>query len=202
MDLAFSSSSIDPDGDDVQLTFDWGDKSQSSTEFAKSGSSISASHAWTRTGTYFVRAKATDKRGGQSDWSYYLKVSIIKNTPPNNPRQPVGVSRGFVGKSYSFISVGTDPDKNKIAYTFDWGDGEKTTTAFLTSGVSARVAHVWKEAGEYRVRVLATDSIGASSKWSASKTVTIKSSIQRMNSGQRTGLADEPGKSGCPCNKD
>ncbi|MDD4094388.1 MAG: PKD domain-containing protein, partial [Methanothrix sp.] len=184
------------------LTFDWGDKSQSSTGFFKSGNPISASHAWARPGTYYVRAMATDKRGGQSAWSSYLKITIIKNTPPTNPKPPAGVSRGFVGKSYSFIGYSTDPDRDRISYTFDWGDGESTKTAFLQSGTSARAAHVWDKAGTYTVKIMATDSIGATSKWSASKNVVIKSHIQRTALSAARKTANGSGVDGCPCQKD
>lgn len=198
----FTSSATDPDGDDLQLTFDWGDRSQSSTGFFKSGNPISASHAWARPGTYYVRAMATDRRGGQSDWSSYLKISIIKNTPPTNPKPPAGVSRGFVGKSYSFVGYSTDPDRDRISYTFDWGDGESTKTAFLKSGISARAAHVWGKAGTYTVKIMATDSIGAASKWSASKNVVIKSTIQRASLKSARKTAKGSGVDGCPCHKD
>jgi len=198
----FTTSATDPDGDDVRITFDWGDKSQSSTGFFKSGSTIRASHTWTRAGSYFVRAKATDRKGGQSDWSSYLKISIINNAPPTNPKPPAGVSRGFAGRSYSFVGYSTDPDRDRISYTFDWGDGERTTTAFLPSGTSAHTAHVWNKAGEYTVKVLATDSLGAASGWSASKTVVIKNPITRLTTGVALKATEKSGKNGCPCNRD
>lgn len=202
MSCTFSSSATDPDGDDVLLTFDWGDKTQSSSGFSKSGSPISSSHTWTQAGSYFVRAIATDRSGGQSDWSSYLKISIIKNAPPTNPKPPAGVFIGFAGRDYSFISYSTDSDKDQISYTFDWGDGKSTKTALLPSGVTARAVHSWKNAGEYIVKILANDSIGATSEWSASKTVVIKDTIRRVSFGQAVKNADRSGVYSCPCNED
>ncbi|MDD1760807.1 MAG: PKD domain-containing protein [Methanothrix sp.] len=177
--LSYATSAADADGDSVRFTFDWGDKSQSSTGFSKSGNPISANHTWAQPGTYHVRAMATDRRDGQSDWSLDLKISIITNSPPTNPKPTAGVPRGLVGKSYSFVGYSTDPDRDQISYIFDWGDGESTKTAFLPSEVSARAAHSWSKEGTYVVKIMATDSIGATSNWSVSKKVVIKSLAER-----------------------
>ncbi|HNX09393.1 MAG TPA: hypothetical protein PKL29_04705, partial [Methanothrix sp.] len=52
-------------------------------------------------------------------------------------------------------------------------DGSSTDTAMIASGKSAKAAHSWGEAGTYEVRIMATDSNGGKSEWSASKKVTI-----------------------------
>ncbi|MBN1236296.1 MAG: PKD domain-containing protein, partial [Methanotrichaceae archaeon] len=135
---SYTSSAIDPDGDDVQLTFDWGDASQSVTNFAQSSEVISASHTWPRSGTYYVRAKAIDSKGGQSSSSSYcqVKISDTSNRPPRTPGTPSGVGIGFVGKSYSYLGYASDPDRDQIFYTFDWGDGNTTQTDLVNSGRS------------------------------------------------------------------
>jgi hypothetical protein len=175
----FTSQSTDPDGDDVQLIFDWGDASQTTTAFFKSGETISATHTWTQAGTHSVKAMAVDKRGGQSGWSAYQRIKITKiiNLPPRNPTQPAGVANGLVGKGYFFVGYSTDPNGNKIFYTFDWGDGEITETTLATSGISMRASHAWSQAGAYEVRIMATDSNGATSGWSMPKKVVMKNSI-------------------------
>jgi len=72
----YSTSATDPEGDQVQFTFDWGDESQSSTGFVASGQSASASHSWVIPGTYSVKAYATDALGAPSGWSSILTVVI------------------------------------------------------------------------------------------------------------------------------
>jgi hypothetical protein len=67
----------------------------------------------------------------------------------------------------------TDPDGDTIAYTLDWGDGATSTTAQLTSGVTASASHAWTQAGTYAVKVVATDSKGNVSSWSPSLSVVI-----------------------------
>ncbi len=201
---SYTASAIDPDGDDVQITFDWGDESSSVTEFAKSAEKISLSHAWQRSGTYYVRAKATDRRGGQSAWSTYLAVRITANIPPKKPSTPKGVASGYVGKSYSFTGYTTDSNRDQIFYTFDWGDGSTSQTNLVNSGTSGRVSHTWSQAGTYSVRVMATDSNEAVSPWSTTKNVRIYDASRRSKDNPSAATKAEKtgqGKKTCPCSK-
>jgi hypothetical protein len=201
---SYTASAIDPDGDDVQITFDWGDASTSVTEFAKSAEKISGSHAWQRSGTYYVRAKATDRRGGQSAWSTYLAVKITANVPPKKPSTPIGVASGYVGKSYSFTGYTTDPNLDQIFYTFDWGDGSTSQTNQVNSGTSARISHTWSQAGTYPVRVMATDGNEAVSLWSTTKNVRIYDASRRSKAKPSVAAKAEKTKQGkktCPCSK-
>jgi len=63
---SFSTSAIDPEGDDIQITFDWGDGSTSQTEMVKSGTSVQMPHSWSQAGTYQIRAMARDKNKAES----------------------------------------------------------------------------------------------------------------------------------------
>jgi len=198
----FTSSTTDPDGDDIQIAFDWGDGSQTTSEFSGTGTTISASHAWSKAGTYQVRAQAIDIYGGKSGWSATRKVKISgsMNHPPNRPSSPTGVSRGQAGKSYSFIGYTTDIDQNQMRYTFDWGDGSSTDTAMIASGKSAKAAHSWSEAGNYEVRIMATDSNGGKSDWSASKKVTIAKASRPTPRASAKAASQQSGmKKGCQC---
>ena len=200
---SYSTSANDPDGDNVQITFDWGDASQSVTEFVRSSEVVSSSHTWQRSGTYYVRAKSTDSKGGQSSWSSYCRVRIsdTSNSPPRKPSTPAGAGIGFVGRSYSFTGYASDPNQDQIVYTFDWGDGSTTQTELVKSGISARVSHAWSQAGTYLVRIMATDSYGAPSLWSSPKKTIIKSSIRSTASvaTKKTTAISKSGKRSCPC---
>jgi hypothetical protein len=199
---SYTVSSIDPDGDDVQITFDWGDESTSVTEFAKSAAKISASHAWQKAGTYYVRARAKDSNGGQSAWSTSLAVKITANSPPKKPSTPTGVTYGYVGKSYSFKGSTTDPNKDQIFYTFDWGDGSTSQSNLVNSGTSVLMPHTWSQAGTYQVKVMATDSNNAASLYSTAKKVKIYASSRGLKARPSTAAkAEEAGqrKKTCPC---
>jgi len=74
----FSTITTDPDGDDVKYGWDWdGDDTVDNwSGFYSSGSSCSMSHSWTSAGTYYVKVKAEDSNGAQSDFSSTKTVVI------------------------------------------------------------------------------------------------------------------------------
>ena len=79
-ECSFSTSSIDPDGDDVYYKFDWDDETNSGwIGPCESGECVSASHIWNAKGTYSIKVKAKDINGAESDWSDPLTVSMPKN---------------------------------------------------------------------------------------------------------------------------
>ena len=73
---SYSTSAADPDKDQVEYTFNWGDGTTSTTGLANSGMTTSASHAWRRAGTYLVKAMATDSKGATSGWSNPLSITM------------------------------------------------------------------------------------------------------------------------------
>ena len=182
---SYSTKATDPDGDDVKYTYDWGDGTTSATSLVSSGASASASHIWTvasgSTKTFSVSAKATDKTGTDSSWSSPLKVTITGpaavNNPPATPSVPSGSTSGSSGTSYSYSTKATDPDGDKVKYTFDWGDGTTSATSLVSSGASASASHIWTVASgstkTFSVRAKAADESGTDSSWSSSLKVTI-----------------------------
>jgi len=99
-------------------------------------------------------------------------ASTINNTP-TIPSTPTGPTSGYTTAYYSYSTSATDPDGDQIKYTFDWGDGSTSATAFVSSGTTASKSHSWSNPGSYYVRAKATDNKDASSKWSVAKMVTI-----------------------------
>ncbi|MEI8003769.1 MAG: PKD domain-containing protein, partial [Methanothrix sp.] len=94
---SFSTFAVDPDGDSVKYTLDWGDGTQSCTSLINSGGAASANHTWSKAGTYKIRAMATDSKGAFSEWSESLDITI--NTPPSIPKKPSGPISGRPGTS-------------------------------------------------------------------------------------------------------
>jgi len=72
----YTTSAMDPDGDKVKYTLDWGDGTSSTTGLVSSGAVAGASHKWKAAGTYQVKAMATDSKGGSSGYSDPLEVRI------------------------------------------------------------------------------------------------------------------------------
>jgi hypothetical protein len=116
----------------------------------------------------------------------------------------MGVGSGYVGKSYSFTGYTTDPNRDQIFYTFDWGDGSTSQTNLVNSGTSARISHTWSQAGTYPVRVMATDGNEVVSPWSTTKNVRIYDASRRSKANTSAATKAEKtgqGKKTCPCSK-
>ena len=167
----FSTSTADPDGDNIYYTFDWDDGTTAISSTAASGNSVSKSHSWSTSGTYNVKVQATDVNGASSGWSSSSSITISAppsgNTAPNTPSSPSGPTSGYTGTSYSFSTSTTDPDGDNIYYNFDWGDNWLSQTLFTSSGATISSSHSWSTSGIYTVKVQAVDGNVASG-WSSS----------------------------------
>jgi len=76
----YTTSTTDPDVDDVYYWFDWGDSSNSGWVGPyNSGVTVSASHTWTTKGNYEIKVKAKDIYDHESDWSDPLSVTMPRN---------------------------------------------------------------------------------------------------------------------------
>jgi hypothetical protein len=76
----------DPDGDKVYYFIDWGDGTNSSWIGPyPSGDVVTKSHAWSKKGTYIIKAKAKDINGNEGDWG---QLSVTMPYSYNIPFQP------------------------------------------------------------------------------------------------------------------
>jgi len=75
----YSATSTDPDGHRIRYKFDWGDGKTSTTQLVNSGETGSATHSWTRKGTYQIKVKAIDEYSEESEWSDPLTVTMPRN---------------------------------------------------------------------------------------------------------------------------
>ena len=105
--------------------------------------------------------------------SRFLAISLLAvlvlvagcpNKAPRIPAQPGGPTRVAINDSATYSSLTTDPNRDKVLYVFDWGDGVADTTDLFKSGDTATASHAWVSNGAYPVKVKAQDSKG---KWSA-----------------------------------
>jgi len=73
----FSSSTTDPDGDSIAIRFVWANGDTSTwSSFVPSGSTVTMSHSWASSGTYYITAQAKDKNGAISAWSNSHEIII------------------------------------------------------------------------------------------------------------------------------
>ena len=75
-EYVYSTTTSDPDGDQVYYQWDWGDEISEWDGPYDSGEGITGKHTWTESGTYDVRVKAKDVNGAESDWSDPLTVTV------------------------------------------------------------------------------------------------------------------------------
>jgi hypothetical protein len=75
----YSTSAIDPDGDQVYYKWDWGDEISNWDGPYDSGLNVEASHIWNTKGDYSIKVKSKDTYGDESDWSDPLSISMPRN---------------------------------------------------------------------------------------------------------------------------
>jgi len=76
----YSSSTTDPDGDELYYMFDWDDgRLPDCIGPIDSGQDIIVTHTWTAKGTYNIKVRAMDEHGVESEWSDPLPISMPKN---------------------------------------------------------------------------------------------------------------------------
>ncbi len=78
VECMFSTTTTEPDGDDVYYLFDWDDGTDSGWLGPfDSGAMASASHSWSEVDTYEIRVKAKDVYNVESDWSDSKVIDIV-----------------------------------------------------------------------------------------------------------------------------
>ena len=80
---SYSSSTTDPDGDQVWYKWDWGDETSGWDGPYDSGDAVDASHIWDEKGDYSIKVKAKDVHGEESPWSDPLPITMPKNKAIN-----------------------------------------------------------------------------------------------------------------------
>jgi hypothetical protein len=165
-EFSYSSSSTDPNNDQIFYLFDWGDGSNSGWLGPfDSGLTATGSHIWTILGAYEVKVKAQDIWGMGSPWSDPLLVTVTDNIPPNAPII-TGPSQIKPLLRYTFTFNGTDDNGQELRYDIEWGDGKKEVgLGPYESGESFNLTHSWLKKGNYSIRARSTDSFGAQSNW-------------------------------------
>lgn len=74
---AYLAKTNDPDGDDVYYRWDWGDGNMTGWIGPYgSGLVMGRFNSYAQPGTYFIKVKARDSHGAESDWSLPLPVTI------------------------------------------------------------------------------------------------------------------------------
>ena len=167
----YTTSTIDPDGDDVRYGWDTEDGIVDYwTDYIPSGAICTLNICFQNPGIYHLQVKAQDIYGTESGFSYRLVILInATNNKPNSPSTPAGPNSGVKGTPYTYLTNTTDPDGDKVKYGWDWnGDGVVDEwTGLFTSGVAVFTPHAFVNTGIFNVKVIAEDEHGARSSFSS-----------------------------------
>lgn len=83
---SYSTSTTDPNDDNVYYWFDWGDGTNSSWDGPHiSGDSVTIAHAWVSDGSYPIKVKTKDVYDAESVWSDPLVITMPKNKSIEHP---------------------------------------------------------------------------------------------------------------------
>jgi hypothetical protein len=76
-ELTYTTSTTDPDGDQIYYLFDWGDETSSGWLGPfDSGQTAVVSKKWTKVGTYEIKVVAKDTHGKLSEWSDTISITV------------------------------------------------------------------------------------------------------------------------------
>jgi hypothetical protein len=160
-DYTFSSSTTEPDEDEIFFMWDWGDGEFSSWIGPySSGDMCYASHSWNNNGSFEVRVKARDNYFTQSDWSQPSTIEIVHNDPPDIPE--INGPYWLIPKiSYNFKFSSIEHDDEDIYFLIEWGDGDtEEWIGPYSSGEEVKLSHKYTIKGNYKINVTAKDING------------------------------------------
>jgi len=157
-ETTFTTSAIEPEGEDLYYMFDWGDGNVSGWlgPYA-SGETGEASYSWADPGVLEIKAVAKDINGIQSNWSEPAILTVVENNKPENPTIE-GKHFGFGGIEYEFTFVSTDADGHDIYYKVNWDDDIKTDwLGPYNSCEIITLNHSWEKKGTYWIKSWSKD---------------------------------------------
>ena len=165
VEYEFSFTTYDPEGDDIWIKIDWGDKNI--TDWLgpyKSGEPVNVSHKWIEEGKYFIRAKSKDY-WDDSFWSDPYPILI--GGPHIFPPTIDGPKYGDPGVEYNYTFVTESIQGYDLYYFIEWGDGNDTGwLGPYPSGEEITRSHSWSENGTYGIIAKAKDIFDHESDWS------------------------------------
>jgi len=119
---------------------------------------------------------------GTVNYSGSILVTVFGRAP-NTPEPPVGSKIFFANVPYNCSSVTTDPEGSKVAYMFDWGDGNtsKWFGPYESGEIVAVEYNTWNKVGEYEIKVKVKDLHNEESNWSEPYVVNITEMKRRIS---------------------
>jgi PKD repeat protein len=150
-----SAGTVDPEGDAMRYSWDWGDLTTAST-------TASPSHTYATPGTYTIVLSVTDVWGKVGTAT--REVTITEPASNNAPTAVIAATSACSAVTTCAMSGtgSSDPDTASgdgiRNYVWSWGDGTPDTVA-----TSANTSHVYQVAGTYTVTLTVLDKWGRAS---------------------------------------
>ena len=173
----YSTSTSDPENDNLEYLFFWGDNTDSgwvSTKYAE--------HTWVRAGDFGVKVKARDK-WDESEWSQASTVTIeagsltvsIQAEPTN----------AIIGEEIQFSSTASG---GKEPYKFNWDLGDGNISSLQNFN------YEYEQMGTYTVSLSVQDSTGAYGSDYTTITIEITNPPEKpiLNEGPESALINQP----------
>ncbi len=156
--VTLTVAAIDPNGDPLTYTWDFGDGMTATGTTAPGGGAITATHAYAEADTYTVTLTVDDGKGGVT-----TKFTNVRVVAPLSLEISADQITGTVPLTVSFAA---NPSGGVPPYSFEWdfGDGSSSTTQNPT--------HTYPVAGTYTVTLDTTAADGRT----MSKTIQITAS--------------------------
>jgi hypothetical protein len=97
VEYTYTSSTTDPNGDQVSYWFDWGDGTNSGWVGPySSGTTGSANHIWAAKGNFNIKVKAKDIYDAESNWSDSLPIKMPTSKPSSFSHSGDNIIREYI----------------------------------------------------------------------------------------------------------
>jgi hypothetical protein len=139
-EYTFSTSTTDPDSDQILYKWDWGDGQSDWEGPYDSGEIVESSHYWREEGTYEIMVKVKDDNGSiSSDWSEALEIDIA-----GIPKVDISIQGGLGVKATITNQVDIELEELLWNISFDGGlifnlEGTEGTIESLPVGESEAI---------------------------------------------------------------
>lgn len=155
--VTFTATASDPDGDELEYNFDFGDELSGWTSFSQ------LTHSYESTGSYDARVLVRDSWGDSSSWSPSIQITI-DNRPPNTPSSiTVSPSTIYAGDIVTVRARVSDEDNDDIKLFIQWAPGDVESSNVVSSGSLVSMTHTYNTAGTKTISLYTQDTDGEQS---------------------------------------
>lgn len=114
-------------------------------------------HTFNTEGIFKVTLQVKNNNNSTDTDQINITISNKINNPPTKPIITC-TNIGTQNTTITLTIVSTDLDNDYLQYNISWGDLQKTSSEFLSSGVTAHTSHKWSNAGIYTITAYAFDN--------------------------------------------